>query len=747
MRNLGEFITHKTCSNGLRGRCAVVITAWALASCLNYALAADVTDFRADSVNHRVYYRSGPTYYSEALLDGRWRGISWGAGAENQNPRSTPGDDAFELRIKDHPTPPAVAGTALDAGWQWVGTSESPGRSPGSRDAVVKLHSLVYPVDLKVHTLLDGTAILGRWLEITNLSSRSIALTELAPFSGYLWPADAAVTVGHALRWEERWEGWFGWTPLQEGRNVFDQDRGLTADDPYFILQNPSQGEYFFGELGWPVSYRMTFDRNRDGIRFAIGPREYNALRVIEPNETVSTPVVHLGPIRGDFDDAVQAMHSHIRASVLPQQALNHPYPIKYNLTEDQTEQFVGPMGSKVYDEEGVRKKIDVAAAAGMEVVNLSGPGWAVTYGDWDVPKPALFPHGIQALAEYAHSKGVLFSLYFEAEGGRSGRDSCPDPRSACILDWRYSKIYREHPDWFVPPRSILNLTIPEAEKYFDTEVSHLIDYYRLDMYRQDFNAYILGRGSETLRDGFLENDHWRHYEALRRVFDHLRQTHPDKIIFAASAGGMRLDLESLSIFYQTTTTDRASLPYLYRTAAGLSSYLPPEVLINPNGMAKELPDLDTILRGAYALGNTPLIYNHVLPESMDEFPPEKQKKFQHYAQLYKTFFRPLMPTCKVYHFAPVDAGHDVEFGNWFAMEFTSPDGDKGWSTVIRMSESRSDTYHLKFTGLQNGRLYTVKFENINSTESIEGSKLMRDGVLIRLQPGQYSELIRFEEK
>ena len=66
-------------------------------------------------------------------------------------------------------------------------------------------------------------------------------------------------------------------------------------------------------------------------------------------------------------------------------------------------------------------------------------------------------------------------------------------------------------------------------------------------------------------------------------------------------------------------------MPYVYRMLSGTSVYLPPETLVNSNGMAypKDRPDLDTTLRGAFALGNTPMIFNSILPKAVDDLKPE----------------------------------------------------------------------------------------------------------------------------
>jgi hypothetical protein len=202
-------------------------------------------------------------------------------------------------------------------------------------------------------------------------------------------------------------------------------------------------------------------------------------------------------------------------------------------------------------------------------------------------------------------------------------------------------------------------------------------------------------------------------------------------------------------VFQEQFTSDRATFPYVYRMLSGMSVYLPPEVLVNSNGMAypKDLPDLDTTLRGAYALGNTPMIFNALLPKSVDELRPEVRAKFGHYANIYKGFIRPLLPTCKVYHHAPVNATGGVEFGNWFAMEFASADGKKGWVTIIRLSKSGSDTYVLKPKGLDQNRTYSVILDNTGETKSIDGSNLMSTGLRIDSKSDRASELVLFEAK
>jgi hypothetical protein len=170
--------------------------------------------------------------------------------------------------------------------------------------------------------------------------------------------------------------------------------------------------------------------------------------------------------------------------------------------------------------------------------------------------------------------------------------------------------------------------------------------------------------------------------------------------------------------------------------------------MVCANGMAwpRDLPDLDTTLRGAYALGNTPRLFNSMLPKSLEELKPATREKFLHYNRIYKTFIRPMLPTCKVYHHAPVNATGGVESGGWFAMEFTSPDRTKGWGTVIRLDDATEGAYLLQPKGLNEQATYRVTFDNAGKTADIHGAELSHEGLSICPPADPRSELVLFEQ-
>lgn len=685
---------------------------------------------------HRVYYRSGGTVYVEAIRGDRWVGEWWSAqgGVRRKQFWESP---AFEMRIKvslsgDDPE------IVMRDDWKWQSAAELPKTDRGARHFVVEL-SHPEPVNqalaVRVHTLLDGTPVLTRWIEITNRSNGPIALHGVSPWAGQLWAQDAPVYVGYWTKRSWAWEAWFDWKRLRRGENVIRNDTDMPWDDPNFLLRNEAKNEYFFGQLAWAANYEMTFHKG-NGLSFRIAPIASKALRVIAPGETVCAPSVHLGGVKGSFDLAVQAMHEHIRRSVLPRCNPERAYRSQYLCPGDWS---ICHYYDQSFNEENMMKVVDVATAAALEVFILDGPTWCSGYGNWLVPNPERFPRGLGPLRDYIHQKNMLFGLYFESEGGRDGNS---EPGVAAPMGcWRESQVYRDHPEWF--DRINLNLAIPEAAQYLESELGRIIEHYQLDLYRHDENSIVFcppGVGGVPSRRGWLhESNHWRHYEALYEIFRRVHAKYPNVILQQASAGGYRLDLGTIAAFHEHMSSDHGGN---IRRLPGISVFLPPECVVNPIGLPPNDPfDLATWLRAAYAMGHTPVFFTTALPGKMEDFKPEDQAKHRHHADLYKRFIRPLLATCKVYHHEPVNATGGVESGDWVVMEFMAPDRSKGWATIINLSKAEG-MYLFKPKGLNRQCKYTVTFDNTGRQETLTGSTLMQDGLEIRTEPNRCSELI-----
>jgi alpha-galactosidase len=726
----------------------------ALSSCLCFGQISTISI--GNDSHHTVQFQSGGASYVESFENHQWLARSWGFEQESS---AASGDlPSFQIRIKTEPSPGSVPAVEL-SNWNFVSAQELPVAQGDVHHAVVELSSTQQPITIKVHTVLDGTAVLTRWLEITNRSSKSIALTELFPLAGKLWSGSATADVGYATRAECCWEGWFGWQRLTPGTNRIQQENGLSFAHPYFLLHNATRGDYFFAELEWPLNRVIEF-YDHDGVSFRMGPTAANALRVLAPGETVTSPRLHLGHTRGGFDAAVQAMHDHVRRSVLSPRKPDLAYRIEVVMSEDQP---VTVYRGKQYNQANLEKFIDAASQLGVELFILDGPTWCENYGEWLKPQREEFPNGLRPLVDYAHKHHVLFGIYAEPEGGRDGYTSVDD--GLTIGPWKNSAIYQQHPNWFPKaqktfwpralgptdpgPPPILNLADPAAASYMQSTIEAMVNQYGLDFYRHDFNSPWQDEGLTTERDGFVEAEYWRHYQAFDDVFSRIHQEFPDLILQQASAGGTRMDLGTVGRFSENYTSDRVSMPYVYRMLAGYSVYLPPESLIAPIGMALpgERPDMDTMLRSLFAMGNTPMIFDSLIPKSAAEITPEIKEKFLHYTTLYKGFIRPMLPSVRVYHHAPVNADGGVDSGDWFAMEFGSPDHRQGWALVIRLSKEATPDYILRPSGLDPTKEYEITFDSTGARKTENGGQITQQGLRIPVANGTISELVLFKAK
>jgi alpha-galactosidase len=375
-------------------------------------------------------------------------------------------------------------------------------------------------------------------------------------------------------------------------------------------------------------------------------------------------------------------------------------------------------------------KEIDLAAALGAELFIVDA-GWWDLYGEW-TPSTTRFPNGLEPIADYVHKKGLLFGLYAEVEGARG--------------DWTRCSWCKQHPDWFFPNfKNILNLTKPEVAAHVEAQLSRMVEQYKLDLYRHDFNTPFTGELGQTLRSGFEENDYWRYYEAWYGILERIHKKYPNLILQQAAAGGMRNDLGMDSRWHEPYLTDGLNMPHVLRNYSGQTLGLPPENFVIAFGIPAISPNrghLDTHLRVTYSLA-TPFLAP-VAP-SLEEMNPAIRQAYVHYANLYKSFIRPLLPTCKMFHHAPVAATIGVASSPWFVMEFAAPDRAKGWATIVRMANGDSDTYLFRPRGLDPARSYRVTYDSTGTKATVDGLRLVQEGLPIRLESALSSELLLFE--
>jgi len=692
------------------------------------------TDFRT------VSYRTAMTVYEESWHNGRFSSAGWnGAGAVNFY--------AGRLSPNDHATPHAfwleIGGQLLASDWEWDGFAELP--ASNERHTVITVKHTVQPVTVRVHTKLDGTPVLTRWLEVTYTGASPVALSAIYPWSGVLqkvvrWQSHLGgrktglYSLGYFDNADWGNEGDFQWHDLPAaGYRVDGRYRRGRQRHPWFVLRNNAMGEHFIGQLAWSGGYSFEFDLDAPGgttnaaaqLFFRGGPAAPAPQRVIAPGETVTSPELHLGMVFGGFDAAVHAMHDHVRRSViLPQPRGRGGW----------VESAIGPELDMT--PVAINHAIDAAADFGAEVFFIDASWyapatnkWYPAVGDWEVNRQR-FPDGLAPFRDRIHSKGMLWGLWMEAE--RLGDDS---------------RIVKEHPEWLAVAydgqtrfAGQIDLTIPAAAQWMEAQICRVIEENQLDFFRLDYNTNP-GAGLRTVRDGFVENGYWRYYETLYAIFDRVRARFPNVILENCASGGGRTDLGMVRRFSHTWVTDWQIAPRSFAITNGMTMALPPEYV-------------DRLLFGQY--GHTAADFDFqarqllfvrptigVAHPAGSEWNPHLLQRMQHWLSLYKNFVRPFMATGRIYHHTPAVPAPDPQ--GWGVLELAAHDHSRAICGLFQLSTPAAPEYRLRLRGLDRSKRYRVTFDNTGQSAEMDAVTLMHDGVTIRLEGALTSELLIFE--
>jgi len=690
----------------------------------------------SDDAEHTITYRSGLVVYQESLTGGQFVGRGWnGSGATNTAPE--------RLDPAAHPAPQSfwveLDGQLLRSHWEWSGLEIQ--RRDDDLEAVVSLRHAHRPVTVRVHTLLDGTAVLTRWLDITHDGDKPAALSAAYPWCGVLnktsYDIDSPSPYGVGYFQDTHWgnEGAFSWHDLpRAGYRIDGRYRRDRHRHPFFVVRNRVTGEHFVGTLGWSGGYCFEFDvddgqsREESRLWFRAGPDAPAPLRVVDPGETVTTPQMHLGMVIGDLDACVQALHEHLRSSVL------------YEAPDDRAcliEAGIGPEQGVVVDE--IMHNLEIASAIGAEVFFLDaewyappGGNWWASVGDWQVDRQR-FPQGLAPIREAVHDRGMLFGLWMDAE--RIGVES---------------RLAAEHPDWYArrydgKPElgGMIDLVNPEAADWLGRTIGGLIEGHKLEFSRLDYNVGNIGAGSQTIRSGYVENGYWRYYEALYGMYARLRVRFPRVVFENCASGGARTDVGMIRPFNHTWVTDWQIAPRSFSITNGMTMALPPERIDRlGGGMGQWLHrtgELEFHNRLALFVHQT-VGWTHMLGTVPN---PIQIERIRHATDIYKQFVRPYHRSSRIYHHTPEVKGFDP--CGWGVLELASSDRTKSMIGLFRLSDPAEETYGLRLRGISRSGKYRVTFDNSGDTIEMDGVSLVQQGLLIRLEAPLTSELLLVE--
>jgi alpha-galactosidase len=636
--------------------------------------------------------------------------------------------------------------------WRWLGAEETPDpsglRAEGRpvRHSVVRLRHERRALDVAVHTRVDGGPFMARWIDIMNIGDAATAITSVAPWSGMAWnhraaehtPPDAATPfeIGYNHSSRHCHEGDWWWEALEPGAKSFDGGRNGRAgwSRPAFVLRNRGNGETLWVELGWGGNWRWDVNTRADAttgttsVRFAIGPDAADpVLRVVDAGETVRSPLVHIGLFHAPLDTCAQAAHEYVRSVIMPP-----PLAGREQLIQANHRGYIPDRES----EAGIKGEIDIAARIGAEMFVVDagwyGPTpnhWQNNAGDWHAG--AWLPNGLEPVVAHARERGMLFGLWVEIESIGTA-----------------SLLRREHPDWVltrdgrdVGNGRALDLVNPDVVAWMEAEIVRIIQRYDLDMFRLDYNTDV-HEGGNRVYQGFVESTMWRHYEALYGVFDRVRAQFPDILYENCAGGGGRLDWETMRRFQIVEFSDWMRAPRGVKILYGLTYNLPPEIGLRTFGteVGEHMLDGDLDFQLRLAIMAHP-IFRGISPTE-EELSPVYLERIVHALDLYRSFIRPLMPHCRVFHHTgmlPLLAPTP-----WCVLEYAAAERDRAVVGLWRTAAVGDDTFVVFPQGIDRGGDYRVRFDNRAETITYRGSELAQ-GVRVTLPANQTSELLLIE--
>jgi alpha-galactosidase len=366
---------------------------------------------------------------------------------------------------------------------------------------------------------------------------------------------------------------------------------------------------------------------------------------------------------------------------------------------------------------------------------------WYQTVGSWQ-PKADLYPQGLRAVSDALHRNGRRFLLWFEpqrvARGSAWAREhpewllhirpedeqlSWPVWADTDDPLWRFAESKRNR---IAPGDGLLNLALPEARRFLTDFISHCIDEFGLDCYREDFNIAPLAfwrRADAPDRQGMTEI---RWVEGLYAFWDELLARHPGLMIDNCASGGRRIDLETLGRAMPLYRSDNPFDPIGRQGQTyGLSLWVP---LYGAGGQANLAKASDYEFRSSLCAG---LLFSFLEGgDSAQTGPFPAGLPYERARSLLEQYER-LRPYLygEYYPLSEYSPARDA----WLAYQFHRPDLGEGMAIVFKRPRSalREAAYSLQ--GLEPAAQYEVRNLDTGEVRVLTGAALAAGGLTVRL--------------
>jgi len=480
--------------------------------------------------------------------------------------------------------------------------------------------------------------------------------------------------------------------------------RGSDRFLPYFNLEYDDGGVVL--AVGWPGQWSSQF--TREG---AVVAGQEQTHFVLHPGEEVRSPLIALVFWKVDWLRGQNLWRHWLLAYNLP---THNGQPLPPQLAGCSSSHF----GEMIHANEANQILFVDRYVAERLTIDYwwMDAGWYFNNGRWDNTgtwevDTQRFPHGLRAITDHAHQKGVKSIVWFEPERVTPGT-------------WLWDK----HPEWLLghdANNRLLNLGNPQARQWLTDHVDHLLTEQGIDLYRQDFNINPLGiwrDGEAPDRQGITEI----HYiEGYLSYWDELRRRHPGMLIDSCSSGGRRNDLETM----------RRSVPLLRSDDIGR----PENEQGHTYGFALWMPYQGTgSATDAYHFRSSMNWHMTIGPDARrDDVDWAEARRligqWRQVAPYYVSDYYPLTP-------------YTLSENAWIAWQFNRPKQGDGMAQVFRRAQCNEDTLRLRLRGLQPNAHYRFTDLDTNVHREMTGKELMDIGAPVTLPNKPQSAIIQYQQ-
>lgn len=464
------------------------------------------------------------------------------------------------------------------------------------------------------------------------------------------------------------------------------------------------------------------------------------------PQQAFVTPTIFLGASRGGPDGTGNVLRRWVRAVLSNPRTLRNPaYPLLVNNSWGR---------GMAVDESLARRMIAESRDLGLEMFHLDA-GWFRGVGDWQAD-PEKFPHGMAAVADYAHRSHLKFGLWVDwAQAGvatQAGALNVNDPvtREWLVADppqaWRHSEPFKG---------ITIDLGVPAARQWAAREIERLVRENHLDMLEHD--GYLVAQGSShddhpaappepsTLRvyedsgylwaDGSNETDvSYYATRAYYTIYEELRRRHPTLLLELCNDGGRMVDFGSAAHGDYFSITDTYD-PLSNRRAFYDASYVLPPAMLESYVDAWPTPRIENL---RYLLRSGMLGWFSLMLDS-SRWTLEQRAVARAEFALYKSALRPLIRAADLYHVAERPDGV-----HWDGMEYFSTVRQRGVLYAFRGAAPDAPSHRFRLQGLDARQQYRLRFQDRGAAAELfmSGQALMQEGVEVRLPEPLSSELV-----